>query len=435
MAASDDDDIQHSEMGPSTAHRWRACPGSVALSRGIPNIAGMAAAEGTMFHEIAATCTEFFLDPQGFVGDQMEVAPHGMILFDQKMADHMLYGLDLLWALADTPGVKMIVEKRVSLERWVGDGEFGTTDCAIIDVVGRRIYVFDWKYGAGVPVSPVRNDQAILYFLGVWDDYAYEMFYNAQYDAAGGAGIWEEAPWEDDIEVVIMIEQPRAPGGGGTWTTTVGELLGIGEKIKKDAKLAKSPEGALVFNPGPKQCQFCPAARVNICTARARMALEEAGLDFDMLEEDYSLNLAPEMKHPRALTPQQRSQVIMHKPMIEKFLEQLHEEAYADAKMGRPVPGMKLVDGRNPPRKWKDETRAQILLVHDLKDKAFTKKLLTPTAVEETVGKREYKARFARMVDTGESKSILVPDTDKRAALPDITSDFDVLANNDDGLI
>ena len=429
-----DDDIAHSEMGPSTAHRWRACPGSVALSRGIPNIAGMEAAYGTMFHEIAATCTEFFLDPQGFVGDQMEVKPHGMILFDQAMADHMLYGLDLLWALADTPGCKMIVEKRVSLQRWVGEGEFGTTDCAIIDVVNRRIYVFDWKYGAGVPVSPIKNDQAILYFLGVWDDYAYEMFYNAQYDEAGGAGAWEEAPWEDDIEVVIMIEQPRAPGGGGTWTTTVGYLLGEGRKIARDAKLAKSPEGALIFNPGPKQCQFCPAARENICAARAKLVLEEAGLDFDMLEEDFQFNLEPTIKHPRALTPKQRSQVIMHKPMIEKFLEQLHEEAYADAKMGRPVPGMKLVDGRNPPRKWKDEKRAEILLVHDLKDKAFTKKLLSPTAVEETVGKREYKTRFDRWVNYGESKAILVPDTDKREALPDITSDFDIAAD-DDGLI
>jgi hypothetical protein len=121
--------------------------------------------------------------------------------------------------------------------------------------------------------------------------------------------------------------------------------------------------------------------------------------------------------------------------MIEKFLEQLHEEAYADAKMGRPVPGMKLVDGRNPPRKWKDEKRAELFLTHDLGDKAFTKKLLTPTAVEETVGKREYKARFDRWVNYGESKAILVPDTDKREALPDITSDFDLAANDDDSLI
>jgi hypothetical protein len=61
--------------------------------------------------------------------------------------------------------------------------------------------------------------------------------------------------------------------------------------------------------------------------------------------------------------------------------------------------------------------------------------LLTPTAVEETVGKREYKARFDRWVNYGESKAILVPDTDKREALPDITSDFDLAANDDDSLI
>lgn len=422
MAASDDDDIQHSAMGPSTAQRWRACPGSVALSRGIPNTAGIEAAYGTMFHEIAATCVQFFLDPQGFVGDHMEIKPHGMINFDQVMADHMLYGLDLLWALADIPDVKLIVEKRVSLENWVGAGEFGTTDCAVIDVLNRRIYIFDWKYGAGVPVSPVRNDQAILYFLGVWDDYASAMFYDANIAAT-------------DIEVVIMIEQPRAPGGGGTWTTSVIDLLEEGKNIRRDARLAKSPKGAKIFNPGPKQCQFCPAARVNICESRARMALEEAGLDFDMLSDDYKFNLEPEIKHPKALTPEQRSQVLMHQSMITKFLDQLHEEAYADAKMGRPVPGMKLVEGRSPARKWKDEKRAEIMLRHDLGEKAFTKKLLSPTQAEEELGKREYKVRFDRMVDRGEAKAILVPDTDKREALPDITSDFDLAASDDDGLI
>jgi hypothetical protein len=427
------EEIEHSERGPSTAHRWRPCPASVIASRGIPNEAGIAAAMGTVFHEYAAICVEFGLDPQGFVGDKMYVKGFGWLTFDQEMADSMLNGLDLLWAMNDVSGAKMIVETKVNLEVWVGPGEFGTADVAIIDVTNWRIIVFDWKYGQGVPVSPDHNDQAILYALGTWSTFARQMFLEAMAEADGwDAAMRAEAgaPWEDDIEVIIMIEQPRAPGGGGTWVTTMGELLAEGERIRADADASLVPGAPFV--PGPKQCQFCPAARVNKCKARAEMLLAEVGQDFDGLEDDFIAGAEMEVPEARSLTPEQRTQVLLHRSMIEKFLDQLHLEAYQDAKSHRPTPGLKLVPGRNPPRKWKDPVRAELMLEHDLAHKAFTKKLLSPTQVEGTVGKRSYQTRFAAMVDLGEAKPILVPESDKRQRLPDITSDFDDLENDDD---
>jgi len=434
----EDEEQAHSERGPSTAHRWRPCPGSVRLSRGLPNTAGIEAAYGTVFHDFAADCLELGLDPQGFVGDRMWVdEEHGWITFDQAMADNMLNGLDLVWAMADVPGAKLIVEERVSLEEWVGKGEFGTTDAAIIDPLNWRMVVFDWKYGQGVPVSPEMNDQAMLYALGTWSTFARRMFLEALAERIG----WEEAemadaggaPWEDDIEVIIMIEQPRAPGGGGTWTTTMGDLLHEGRKIKRDAKRTEDPNAP--FNPGPKQCQFCLAAKFNRCKARAEMVLEAAGQDFDDLD-DAALTGAPlVMPETRSLTPEQRSAVLLNRKLIEKFLDDLHAEAMQDANSARPVPGMKLVAGRNPPRKWRDEFKAEVLLEHDFAQKAFTKKSLSPTQVEEKVGKRAFKTRYSRMVDIGEAKPILVPDSDKRDPLPDITSDFDGLVDDDEAMV
>ena len=84
----------------------------------------------------------------------MYVEGFGHMVFDQAMADNMLNGLDYLWAASNSPGSKMIIEKRVSLEEWVGPGEFGTTDAAIVDPLRWRMIGFDWKYGQGVPVSP-----------------------------------------------------------------------------------------------------------------------------------------------------------------------------------------------------------------------------------------------------------------------------------------
>lgn len=435
MSANDEEELAHSERGPSTAHRWRKCPASVRRSRGLPNVGGIEAANGTVFHEIAALCVEQRLDPSDFVGVEFVIEPHGTIIFDQKMADNMLYGLDLLWALADLPGAKMIVEKRVSLEDWVGKGEFGTTDCAVIDVQNNRIYVFDWKYGMGVPVSPVRNDQAILYTLGTWESFAREMFYDHHMAmaAAEDAVFTGEEPWEDDIEVIIIIEQPRADGGGGVWETTMGEVLAEGLKIREDSKATEDPNAPTV--PGPKQCQFCLAGKFLVCEEKPKHLLKLAGADFDSLEEDLKFGVAPEIPVATAFTPEQRSQLLLHKSMFEKMFEDLHAAAYKDAEIGRPVPGMKLVPGRSSARAWVDDKKAEILLRAQLGAKAYVKKALSPTAAEDLIGKKEFAMRYKRHVKVGERKNILVPEGDKREPVKTLLSDFDDLSNDETAIV
>ena len=422
---SAEEEILHSERGPSTAHRWRPCPGSVRLSRGLPDTAGIEAAYGTVFHEFAAICLELGLEPQGFVGDKLEVPGHGVLTFDQAMADHMLYGLDLFWSLADAPGAKMMVEQRVSLEDWVGPKEFGTTDLAIIDVFNWRLVCGDWKYGAGVPVDPEDNDQAILYTLGTWSSFAKEMFYDAHSSGKGPDGPDADLLSMPEIEVIIIIEQPRAEGGGGVWRTTMSHILAEGMKISRDAKRTEDPDAPVV--PGTKQCQFCKAAKFNTCIERPKQLLAMAGADFDDLEEDFE-NADPIPLMPvSVISPEQRSQLLLHRKMFDKLFDDLHAAAYKDAEMGRSVPGLKLVPGRAGARAWKDEDKAAILLTHDLgPDGAYVKKLLSPAMVEEVVGKKKFKDRFGRSIQQGESKAILVPDTDKREALGTVQDDFDV---------
>lgn len=426
---NDATDIEHSERGPSTASRWRKCPGSVALSRGLPSTAGFDAAQGTVFHEFAALCLITGCDPFGFIGEKLPVEGHGRVEFDREMADNMVAGLDIVWALMDMPGVKVIVEKKVSLHNWIGPGEFGTTDCTIVDPANMRMFVWDWKYGAGVPVSPVENDQAILYALGAWDDFGRDAILDYLYaDAEAKGQVFDDSavPWEDSVEVNLMIEQPRAPGGGGTWTTTIAELLRIGRQIRKDADRTLEPNAPLV--PGPDQCKFCKAAKAGICEARARMAVTEAGLDFDMIAEDFEAGRPSEITRATDVTPEQRTQILLHRAMIEQFLQELHNRAVADLRAGRKAPGLKLVEGRRPARKWIDEKKAELLVVHDLGEKdAFTRRLLSPTQVEGKVGKKTYKTRFGKLVDMGEPGTELVPDTDKREAIPDVNRDFDTI--------
>ena len=402
---------EHSERGPSTAHRWIECPGSVLKSRGIPNVAGIEAARGTVFHEVAAMCVQHGLDPFGFVGLKILVPPHGEIEFDREMADNMLPGLDLIESYL-TDKTILLVEKRVSLENWVGENEFGTADVTIIDVENWRITGLDWKYGAGVPVQPNRNPQAMLYLLGAWSDHAHDIFQEAVLAGDPSGATEAGAPWAEDVEVNIIIEQPRAPGGGGFWQTNMGYLLAEGERIRAAADLTQEPDAPVIA--GEKQCTFCPAARVNACRERADYLLGMAMIHLDSIEA------APEEEIvlPKAIEPAARSRILLHRSQIKQYLDELHEEAYKDYEMGRPVPGMKMIAGRRPPRAWKDEKKAEAILKSRLGNDAYhPPKVISPTEAEKTVGKRTFREQYKRHVFEGEAKPVLVPEDNPGEAL------------------
>lgn len=415
--------VFHSRRSPSSAHRWRRCPGSVNAEKGLPDDVGEEARQGSCFHEVAAECLEFGVDPWPYVGKEIswEETYNGELItvtrtFTQEMAEKMMPGLIQLRAFEDVPGAKMYVEKRVSLEEWVGPGESGTADCFILDLLNLRIINWDWKWGAGVPVDPEWNDQTILYTLGVWSDYARDLFTEKGVDP-------------DEIEVLICIEQPRAPGGGGTWRTTMGALLNEGLLIREDAEKTEDPDAPKY--PGEKQCQFCKAARHNTCDERVSRVLDLLDMDEDDLEASLVTETEPDLADRRALSPEARSAILLHKKLITTLLDQLHDEAMEDARCGRDVPGMKRVRGRRPPRKWKDEDRAQLMLEHDFGDEAWTKKLRSPSSVEEELRKPIYKDRYASLVLEGDPAPILVPESDPREP---IKTALDLL-DEDDSLI
>lgn len=408
----------HSKRSPSTAHRWVRCIGSVEEEDGLPDTAGEEAIQGTVFHDYAADCLELGLDPWHLVGDVMLCEDDQYRPFTKEMADKMLSGLDTVWALADSPEAELYVERRVNLENWVGEDESGTADAFIIDPFQWRLSTFDWKWGAGVPVSPEHNEQATLYTGGVWDTFAEDRFHKAWEDNAHGIrdlhDTWVKA--RNAIEVVIIIEQPRAPGGGGIWRTTLGPLLKELKRIRKLADQTLIP--GQPRTPGEKQCKFCKAAFHNTCKARADYIADMMGVMLDELDDDLAVGAELEIVDRRALTPEQRSQILLHEKLITSWLKSLHEEAMEDAKAGRAVPGMKRVPGRSGARKWADDAKAEIMLTHDLKEDAWEKKLLSPAKVEGEVGKAKYKQRYDRLAVQSDPKPILVPETDPRQELP-----------------
>lgn len=409
--------VEHSLRGPSGAHRWRRCAGSINAERGLVEKPRFEAAQGTVFHEYAAMCLEHGLEPENFPLGVVHVIDGLKVVFDEDMQRYMRNGLELVRGWIE-PGDIVIIERKVSTEPWCGPKEFGSCDCAIIKVRARQIISFDWKYG-GDPVSPIKNDQSYLYVLGVWNDYAEAIF---------------KRP--DDIEVIIHIEQPRAPAGGGTWQTTMVEVLAEGEQIREDALETMNPNAART--PGEKQCKFCKAS--GRCKEEQDYLLDVFQQSYEEIEENlsYGVDIPPAFNDPHSLTAQARSYMLLHKKHFEKYLKRVHAIIMADFMSGKEVPLIKAIEGNAGKRTYREEYLPEIKnkLVDVIpEDKLFIKTMLSPAQAEKEIGKKKFKELVGAYIYQPPGKPILVSINHKSPAIEDFASMYEDLEDEeeDDG--
>ncbi|MDQ0317778.1 DUF2800 domain-containing protein [Amorphus orientalis] len=382
----------HARLAPSSASIWGHC----ALAPNMEEEHGYddrteANSEGDVFHDIMEKCLVKERDPYSFVGKTFTRGEFE-IEIDEAAAEMIAEGID---RVEDIPG-KLFVEKRVKLDRWM-PGQFGTLDIGIIG--RRRITIWDNKFGR-VPVSPVMNFQLQLYALGFWDQIARHM--------------------TSVTDFRLIVWQPRVPNGGGIWDTTLEDLLEFGVQMKfaAEATEARNPKAT----PGP-WCLYCPGAKARKCEAHDEHMLRTIIDDFDNLDHDVAHDLPPKPFH--LMPPEQRRYLLENKPLIDRWFQRLEAEAMEDARMGRPTPGQKLVEGRRPPRKWRAQERAQKRLVRLLgEDDAFTRKLKSPAQVEKELPPRIWE-RLSDEIETGEPKPTLVPEHDSRPAITPLIDLFD----------
>jgi len=412
---SEDGELAHSKRGPSGAHRWRRCPGSVAAEEALPEKVGREAAEGTVFHKIAALCLEFGLDPEDFPLGRVFHVDGYEIEYDADMAHYMRAGLD--WIEEHTePGDMVVIEQRVDISPWAGPGQFGTCDVAIVKFAKLEIIVFDWKYGKGVPVSPEKNDQCYLYGLGVWRDIAQDGWVFGNVD-----------PF--NIKVKFHIEQPRATAGGGTWDTTMAEVLAEGHKILEDATAAMAPNAPRI--PGEKQCQFCRAR--GQCPEQQAYLLDVFGQKFDDIEERAELGLPPSFKDPAKLSIEVRSYILIHWKAFASYVKEIHALTMHDLRAGRDVPLVKVVAGKPGRRFYPDPQAATEKLIELVGEAdAVETNPISPPAAEKLLGKKRFKAEMAGLVQQPPGKNIIVHIDDRRPALQDYASRFDDIPEEED---
>lgn len=393
----------HSSLGPSGASRWSACAGSVKAERGLPDNAGIYAAEGSCFHHFADLTLTLGVEPHFFIGEKYVDEKFGAIIFTEDMADHMVPGLDFLLDISAAKDAVLYTERQVDLSRWLGPGQFGTCDAAVIAQVERHMTIQDWKYGT-MPVLPVDNDQGILYAAGFWADVAEALFGRP-----------------DGVTVDIVIEQPRAPGGGGVWSTDMTTILARAERLGELAKLTEDPNAPRVA--GPVQCKFCRAASARTCREHLDFIFDAIGADFDSIED------FEEYEPPKTglITPLKRSALLKIRPMVDRFFNEMHASAFDDAQKGREVPGLKLIEGRSPPRKWLDPVKADRRLRSRLGDDAYVRKLVSPAQAEKIIGKKPFAEKYSGLVDYGKPTLSLVDESVNKPAAKSVVDLFDDL--------
>ena len=366
-------DNTHARLSPSGAHRWMACPGSAVLEAGLPDNGSVYADEGTAAHTLAAFCLEDKTEAVDYIGEVIHVGERKFTV-DKAMAGYVQDYVDLVRGLAE--GKSLLVERKLPIGHLTGeDGAKGTSDAVIISGAERNLTVVDLKYGMGVEVSAIENEQAQMYALGAYEQYAALA----------------------DFETVSMyIHMPRL-NYVSEYHISVGELLAFGETVRKAAAdvsdATADGEDAEHFSreylqPGEKQCKFCkakatcPALRaevLGVLSDKVATADDFAQFTPDPVTADDGENFLA---------------IAMSKiGLIEDWCKAVRGEVERRLLSGKPVPGYKLVEGKMGNRKWTDEAEAEnALKAMRLKlDEMYDRKVISPTSAEKLLKKQSPK--------------------------------------------
>ena len=360
---------EHALLSASSAHRWLHCPPSAKLTAGVTEAPGEAALQGTAAHALAEHKLRRALKQQS----KRPVSEYEDDEMDSYTDDYVSYVLEQYeQAKQATPGAVIYIEQRLDFS-YVVPGGFGTGDCLI--VADGTLHVIDLKYGLGVLVEAEWNPQMMLYSLGAL------ALFDALYDIE---------------QVALTVFQPRRENVS-TWTISVTELnKWVEQTLTPAADLAANGEGEFCAG---TWCQFCRIA--STCRARAEAILELAKFEF-----------AP----PAELSADEVADVLAQIPGLTRWASDVQDYALSQALSGERYEGFKLVAGRSI-RKYTDETAvAEAAKAAGYRD-IYKRSLLTITAMEKLMGKKQFSEILGDLVVKPEGKPTLVPVTDKRPEL------------------
>ena len=389
----------HAKLSPSAAESWMTCADYPNANEGLPDDESKAAFEGTIAHGYSDLCLKLGMDAYDFIGAVSRHRKSTDWVFEWSDIDADLLQPGLDWVLRESKNGVLLTEQRVDLSHILGPGQFGTADRTIIR--SDLLILNDLKWGVGIPVSPVKNKQLMLYLHGVW---------------------WPIRKTWPGKEFLLVIDQPRNQAGGGEWRLTLDELVAFGEEAKKaaDATRAANPKRTA----SEKGCYWCKRRKAEGgCATYEEWMVDHFGMMFEEIDENAIIGCTPEL--PEGLTAERRSYIVQHVPLLKRWLDELYRDTIRDALAGDPTPGLKAILGRKSRDKWRDPKKAEDAVQEHVGDSGFIRKTKTPKQIQTQIGKEVFALTLSDHVIIGQPKPILVSDSDDRPAIPPATMLFE----------
>lgn len=363
----------HSKVvGGSNAGRVLACPASIDLvAKAPPSVSSSYAAEGTALH----SAMEYLLDtsvrrkrkPQDLLGLTFNKHVITQKLIDDAVAPAMEY-FDKTIRDRGYP-----YEQEITAEFPGIPGAFGTTD-----VIARpphqpeRVIIFDWKFGAGVPVFAEMNPQLMFYACCV---------------------IERMKGWRTIKLIDMHICQPLVNGGDGSNTRC---LIDIRQLRAFKHALIRAVTGPRTQMETGSHCRWCAAAP--FCPAKKAEA-------------------AAALAWKSPLVAEELAQAMLLAEKLEPWIKSIRDATHIALEKGATVEGFKLVEKRAT-RKWAiDDTQvAEYLSGYGLTEDQYAPR----TIVSAPQAEKLLKPLGAKLQETkikSESSGLtLAPASDKRAA-------------------
>ena len=397
----------HSNLGPSSADRWINCPGSVLLTKDLPDSPTRYAIEGTAAHTLSEWVRRDGKKAREYEGKIIRVSRgdlHSDVKVDEEMIDAVQEFVD---RVGEQPGDELI-EVRVDYSHYVPGG-FGTLDSAKLN--DGTCYITDFKYGQGVKKEAANNPQLLLYALGVYLDYG-ELY--------------------DIKDFALCISQPRLDHWDD-WPITIEALLYWAENVaRRGGHLAALPGAPTKAG---EWCQFCRIKAT--CKTRMESVFAAVTGDFHDLDSAVANTEALSTTVP-LMTNEEVAKALTAWPWIEKWGAALKTYAMQQIREGHAVGDFKIVAGRSA-RSWAKEEKeivAALTAAGVKKEKLYTKPELISPAQAEIIGKPAFAPASEKtvagplvtLVNKGTGKPTLAPGSDPRQPLTsDATDSFEEL--------
>jgi|GEM_PF-4622828 len=380
----------HALFAPSKASVWSNCPGALALSKDLPEEpSSVHAASGTFTHSIA----ERILNEQGIgamVYQPGLAETHDGFEFkmDPERWDRAVQYAQAVRARGGQQfyEVKLPVTPVIPVEQ-----KTGTSDAVVVHLDRLELESHDLKDG-NRQVSAQNNEQLIMYLLMAMHEF--ESCYFVEFQKFTG-----------------FIHQPKI-GWSDECSYTRAELLAWQDKFRKAAARGWDlmHESPAKINAALNAGAWCDKGW---CRMRGQCPAKKQQM----------MTILPDTKVATyILTPEQVGEILAREKDITEWFSQLRGAALNMLKMGQSVPGWKLADGRQGPRKWASaaaESAASDLMFEAIEHETYVKEVISPTVAEKKLKKKfgpTWEA-LQQYITRSEGQVSLVPDSDLRPAI------------------